>query len=131
MMIFGTRCFGQVNNTEYSFVTTSFFHINFVPLIPTSCVLVTAEGEYKLPSYHWPAVLHGYSKLLLTAMVLTPTLYSLYAAIYHGDMLTSSTPVMVVVMLTLMALGILAFYGLNTTYNELFKGAHPFEEHVF
>ena len=130
MMIFGTRWFGQVNNTDYSFVTTNFFHVYYIPLIPTSCWLVTAEGDYKLPSYHWPAVLHGYSKLVLTALVLTPTLYTLHAAIYYGHMFTDNTTVMVVVMVTVMALGILAFYGLNTSANAHFKGAHPFEEHV-
>ena len=128
MMIYGVRTFGQVNNTEHSHVTTNFFHINYIPLVPTSSWLITAYGDMQLPGLHWPAVLHGYAKGALVLLVLGATIFALMTGIEAGFF--SGGMVALVGVLLLIVTGVVGFYGINTFLNQCFVGAHPLEEQL-
>jgi hypothetical protein len=44
-VIYGTRLMGKVDNVEnLGYVSTQFFHLNFIPLIPTGSYLILAEN---------------------------------------------------------------------------------------
>ena len=104
------------------------FHINFIPLIPTKCWLITAYGDMELPAMHWPAVLHGYSKALLALLVAGMMLFALFAGI--ETRLFSEGIMLLVGLFGIIGLGALSFYGVNTYLNQCFVGAHPLEEHL-
>src|SRR5688572_9675502 len=44
-VIYGTRLMGKVDHVEnLGYVSTQFFHLNFVPLVPTGSYLILAEN---------------------------------------------------------------------------------------
>lgn len=131
MLIFGSRPFGRVYNSDYSYVTTYFFHINFIPLIPIRSTLVTEAGQYDLPSVDGVAVLHGYSKI---AFVLI--LFQLFFMLISIDGVTSGFESLVgslgIVFLGAVVIAAAAtFLGGNYLWNRVHKGPHPSEEDAF
>jgi len=68
MIVFGTRLFGKVDDVPGAFhVATRFFHVSFLPLIPTSSWIVLEDSKesgfmssswsgVQLPSLSWSSI---------------------------------------------------------------------------
>lgn len=67
MVVFGTRLFGEVDEVPGLFaVRTRFFHINFLPLIPTKSFLMFGpERGVELSSVQWRSVLASWARVAL------------------------------------------------------------------
>lgn len=81
MIVFGTRLYGYCDNVEGEFhVATQFFHIWFVPLIPTgSYIVLSEEGN------SWRGVKIGFNlKSLLFAWVRAGMILSLLGGLIGG-----------------------------------------------
>ena len=67
VIIYGTRSYGRVDQHEGEYAATSFFHVYYLPLVPTGSSWVTASDAdgirgYKIP-LHGRSVLAGYLRI--------------------------------------------------------------------
>ena len=77
MIVYGTRLFGKVDEIPGAFhVATKFFHVSFLPLIPTSSwvvidgskksgVMSSSWSGVQLPSLHWSSIGMAWLRVLL------------------------------------------------------------------
>ncbi|MGC4120272.1 MAG: DUF202 domain-containing protein [Myxococcales bacterium] len=84
MMVFGTRLFGECDNVPGVFaVRTQFFHVNFLPLVPTASFLMFGpEQGVKLDSVQWRSVLACWGR---TALIIGGVIALISGMVCMGD----------------------------------------------
>ncbi|MBI5547845.1 MAG: hypothetical protein HY901_28515 [Deltaproteobacteria bacterium] len=67
MIVYGTRLFGEVDKVPgVLWVRTQFFHLNFLPLVPTASYLMFGpEQGVQLPAIQWRSVLACWGRVAI------------------------------------------------------------------
>lgn len=69
MIIGGTRLCGKVDETQAGYVTTQFFHLWLIPLVPLSSAFVSGGSGIKIP-VSWRSVLAAYVRAFAVVLAL-------------------------------------------------------------
>jgi len=110
MIIFGVRLFGKAEIVPgVFFIATRFFHICFIPLIPTQSLLIFEDSEKDgggaaLPGLHWGSISMAWLRGLLLAGALALALMA-WNKVEAGAPTSQARPML------LMALGCVAAFA--------------------
>lgn len=124
MFFFGTRAYGRVHNTSQSYITTHFFHVNFIPLVPLKSTLVTKSGEYKLTSIDGISVLHGYSKIAMMLVLFDVLGWMVFSGWFDGVFQNLNKAFGVLSLIALAQVALIIGVGLNACWNRVHRGSH-------
>ena len=112
MIVFGTRLFGEVDQVPGLFsVRTRFFHINFLPLVPTASFLMFGPDRgVELTTVQLRSVLVCWAR---AALLLGGGLTLLFGGITMGDPADRQRAIALLVVGALLVIGLVASFRLS------------------
>lgn len=89
-IVYGTRFYGAVDKmSDGMYVVTRFFHVLWIPLIPTGSYLVTSEIEDGIRGHRIPlsckSILAAYMRIVLLAIGLAAPILGIWALVQGTD----------------------------------------------